>query len=55
MHLTDHSLRQLDAAALDRLGEEALRGLSRKLLEDLKEARERLNQTSQNSSRPPPQ
>jgi transposase len=53
MQLSDHSLRQLDEAYLERLGEEALRSLSAKLLLDLKEARERLNQTSQNSSLPP--
>ena len=53
MQLNDHSLRQLDEAYLGRLGEGALRALSVKLLEDLKEAREQLNQNSQNSSRPP--
>lgn len=53
MKLSDHSLRQLDATYLDRLDEEALRLLSVKLLDDLKEARERLNQNSHNSSRPP--
>lgn len=53
MRISDHSLRQLDDAYLERLEEEALRSLSGKLLADLKEARERLNQTSQNSSRPP--
>lgn len=53
MRISDHSLRQLDDAYLERLGEEALRSLSGKLLSDLKEARERLNQNSQNSSRPP--
>lgn len=53
MQLSDHSLRQPDAAALERLGEDALRVLSLKLLEDLKEARERLNQIIQNSLRPP--
>jgi hypothetical protein len=53
MHLSDHSLRQIDEAYLERLGDEALRSLSAKLLLDLKEARERLNQTSRNSSLPP--
>ena len=53
MQLSDHSLRQIDEAYLDRLGDEALRSLSAKLLLDLKEARERLNQTSRNSSLPP--
>lgn len=53
MQISDHSLRQFDDAYLERLEEKALRSLSGKLLADLKEARERLNQTSQNSSRPP--
>jgi transposase len=53
MQLSDHSLRQIDEAYLERLGDEALRALSAKLLLDLKEARERLNQTSRNSSLPP--
>ena len=53
MQLSDHSLRQIDEAYLGRLEEEALRSLSAKLLLDLKEARERLNQTSRNSSLPP--
>ena len=53
MQLSDHSLRQIDEAYLERLGEESLRSLSSKLLLDLKEARERLNQTSRNSSLPP--
>jgi len=53
MQLSDHSLRQIDEAYLERLGDAALRALSAKLLLDLKEARERLNQTSRNSSLPP--
>jgi hypothetical protein len=53
MHLSEHSLRQLDEAYLDGLGEAALRALSVKLLDDLKEARDRLNQGPDNSSRPP--
>ena len=53
MHLSDHSLRQLDETYLSSLGEEALRALSVKLLDDLKEARERLNQGLDNSARPP--
>jgi hypothetical protein len=53
MQLSDHSLRQIDEAYLERLEEAALRSLSSKLLLDLKEARERLNQTSRNSSLPP--
>jgi len=38
MQLSDHSLRQIDEAYLKRLGDEALRSLSSKLLLDLKEA-----------------
>lgn len=53
MHLSDHSLGQLDADYLQRLEVESLRGLSLRLLEDLKEARERLGQNPTNSSRPP--
>jgi hypothetical protein len=53
MRLSDHSLRQIDEAYMEGLEEEALRSLSTKLLLDLKEARERLNQTSRNSSLPP--
>jgi len=39
MQLSDHSLRQIDEAYLERLGDEALRALSAKRLLDLKEAR----------------
>jgi len=53
MHLSNHSLRQIDDAYVRSLGPEALRGLSVRLLADLKEARERLNQGPANSSRPP--
>lgn len=56
MHLKDHDLRQLNAERLHRLrldDPEALEGLSVRLLEDLKEARERLSQNPDNSSRPP--
>jgi transposase len=53
MKLSDHSLRQLDEHYLHSLEMEALRALSVKLLSDLKEARERLNQGPENSSRPP--
>jgi transposase len=53
MHLSDHSLNQLDEAYVQALDEGALRGLSLPLLEDLKEARERLRQNPHNSSRPP--
>jgi transposase len=53
MRLSDHDLLQLTEEELLELPEEVLRRLSVKLLYDLKEARERLRQTSKNSSRPP--
>jgi hypothetical protein len=53
MHLADHDLRRIDEAYLDGLSPEALREVSKRLCHDLKEARERLNQTPENSSRPP--
>jgi len=52
MILKDHDLRQIDREYLESLEPEKLLEVSSKLLEDLKEARERLNQTPQNSSRP---
>ena len=53
MKLSDNDLLQLTEKELLELPEEVVRRLSIKLLTDLKEARERLKQTSQNSSRPP--
>ena len=53
MQLNDHDISQLDEEDLLNLPEDILRQLSIKLLNDLKEARERLNQNSRNSSRPP--
>ena len=56
MQLKVNDLRQLDADTLRRLHQrdpDALLGLSVRLLDDLKEAHERLNQSPQNSSRPP--
>ena len=53
MQLSDDNLSQLDEEKLLNLSEAALRRISVKLLTDLKEARERLNQNSHNSSRPP--
>jgi len=53
VQLSDHDLKQLDDTYLGGLPVETLRGLSSKLLADLKEARERLNQNPSNSSRPP--
>ena len=52
MQLSDHDLSQLDVEEFLNLSEADLRHLSIKLLTDLKEARERLNQNSRNSSRP---
>jgi len=49
----DQSLRQIDAACLERLGGAALRVLSAKRLLDLEAARKPLNPTSRNSSLPP--
>ena len=49
MELNDHSLRQMDEDAIRKLPEPAVRDLAVRLLNDLKEARERLNQTSRNS------
>ena len=53
MHLSDHSLRQIDDDYVRSLGTDELRGLSLRLLADLKEVRERLHQGPTNSSRPP--
>lgn len=53
MRLSEHDLRQLDDAALDALEPAPLRALSKVLLSDLKEARDRLGQDPSNSSRPP--
>jgi transposase len=52
MRLTDHDLRQIDQKYLASLSPEQLLHLSEKMLDDLRTARERLNQTPQNSSRP---
>jgi len=51
--LKDHSLKQLNSHYLAKLTPEELLHLSAKLLHDLKEAREQLNQNSSNSSKPP--
>ncbi len=53
MLLQKHSLRQIDEAYMRSLSHEDLLKLSSKLLSDLKEARERLDQNPSNSSRPP--
>jgi len=53
MQLSEHDLKQLDEEKIRSLQAEKLRTLSVKLLADLKEARDRLNQAPDNSSRPP--
>ena len=53
MHLSNHRLRPLDEADVQTLDEARLRMLSLRLLDDLKEARERLRQHPTNRSRPP--
>ena len=53
MQLSDHDLLQLDEEYLTSLEFDALLTVSRKLMLDLKESRERLNQNSNNSSVPP--
>lgn len=53
MHLSRHDLAQLDEAYLAGLPEGSLRALSVRLLLDLKELFERLEQNPSNSSRPP--
>jgi hypothetical protein len=50
---SEHDLRQLDEDALRQLPEAALRTLSATLLADLEKARERMQQNSSKSSRPP--
>ena len=52
MHLKDHDLKQLNRAYLASLSPEQLLNLAEKLLNDLRDARDRQNQTPQNSSRP---
>ncbi|MEA3411939.1 MAG: DUF6444 domain-containing protein, partial [Pseudomonadota bacterium] len=53
MLLGKNSLRQIDEAYIHSLSHDDLIKLSTKLLDDLKEARERLDQNPKNSSRPP--
>ncbi len=52
MRLTDHDLKQISQEYLASLSPEQLLYLSEKMLDDLRNARDRLNQTPQNSSRP---
>lgn len=53
MHLSDFALKQIDTEKLAKLTPGQLLHLSSRMLQDLKEARDRLNQTSGNSSIPP--
>ncbi|MEO5376575.1 MAG: hypothetical protein H7832_02125 [Magnetococcus sp. DMHC-6] len=53
MKLPNHDLKQMGDAYLDSLDMDRLRAVSKKLLTDLKESRERLDQNPQNSSVPP--
>jgi len=53
MHITLFDLGQLTPQRVAELGESALRHLVLQLLDDLRETHDRLNQTPQNSSRPP--
>jgi len=52
MHLKDHDLKQLNRDYFASLSSEQLLDLTEKLLNDLRDARDRQNQTPQNSSRP---
>ena len=53
MLVSDDDLRKLDDAHLKGLSHEQLLELSRQVVRDLKDARDRLNQNPDNSSRPP--
>ena len=53
MIFKDRDLRQINQAYIESLDIETAKKLASKLQEDLKEARERLNQNPNNSSRPP--
>lgn len=53
MKLTDHDLKQITDTTLEQLASDQLLLLVKVLLADHKEARDRLNQNSNNSSRPP--
>ncbi len=52
MRLTDHDLKQINREYLASLSPEQLLRSSGKILDDLRDARDRLNRTPQNSSRP---
>ena len=53
MKLTTHDLKQMSKVTLARLSSEQLLSISELMLADLQEAMDRLNQNSNNSSRPP--
>ena len=53
MKLSDHDLRQIDEERINKLSETAVKSLLITLLNDPKDARERQNQNSKNSSIPP--
>lgn len=53
MKLTNYDLKQITNATLEHLAPEQLLLFSKKILSDLKEAMDRLNQNSNNSSKPP--
>lgn len=53
MLLNDFDLKNIDENYINSVDIDTLRKLSKRLLEDLKEARERINQDPKNSSRPP--
>ena len=53
MRLSDHDLRQMDDDWVAKLPSDRLRGALRQTLKELKQARDRLNMSAQNSSRPP--
>ena len=53
MKLTAHDLKQMNKSTLARLSPEQLLSISERMLDDLQEAMDRLNQNSNNSSRPP--
>ena len=52
-NLSDHDLRQMDPTWQQRQPEDTVRGLLARALDDLRQARDRLNQSPTNSSRPP--
>ena len=53
MHLSKHDLFQMNDEWLKKLPAELLLEVSKRLLHDVKELQDRLNQNPDNSSRPP--